>query len=161
MKLTKKNRLQLKIQKILFVVLLLVIRGLLAWLSLQHRQQFDWTQNQRNTLSQSSIKLLNKLTDPVIVNVFAQDDPTVKTAVEEILNRYQREYSDFKYKVINPDIDIEQARLDQVSQYGQVVIKYQSRSETINSLSEQAISGAIQRLSRNVQRKLVFLSGHG
>lgn len=161
MKITKNIRLQLILQKYIFVVLLLTTAGLLAWLSMQHSAQFDWTANKRNSLSQGSIDLLNTLEEPVVINVYLQGDLTVEAAVEEILKRYQREKADFKYKLINPDIDIELAQQDQVKQYGQVIIKYQGRRETITSLSEQTISSALQRLSRASERTLVFLKGHG
>lgn len=161
MKITRSVRLQLLIQKYIFVFLLLTITGLLAWLSQQHSVQFDWTANKRNTLSQGSIELLHTLQDPVVVNVYLQDNPTVKKAVEEILNRYQREKSNFQYRLINPDIDIELAQQDDIKQYGQIAIKYQGRKETISSLSEQSISSALQRLSHPAKRTLVFLKGHG
>ena len=161
MKLSKTLRLQLLIQKYIFVVLLLTVTGLLAWLSQQHSVQFDWTANKRNSLSQGSIELLHALKEPVLVNVYLQDEPTVKKAVEEILGRYQREKADFKYTLINPDIDIELAQQEGIKQYGQVIIKYQGRKESISSLSEQSISSALQRLSRPGERNLVFLKGHG
>jgi ABC-type uncharacterized transport system involved in gliding motility auxiliary subunit len=161
MKITKNMRLQLALQKYIFIILLLTVSGLLAWLSLQHSVQFDWTANKRNSLSQGSIELLHTLKEPVVVNVYLQDEPTVKKAVEEILNRYQREKADFKYKLINPDIDIELAQQDNIRQYGQVIIKYKDRRESISSLSEQSISSALQRLSRSGDRTLVFVKGHG
>jgi hypothetical protein len=67
MKITKNIRLQLIIQKYIFVVLLLTVAGLLGWLSQQHSVQFDWTANKRNTLSQGSIDLLHALDAPVAV----------------------------------------------------------------------------------------------
>ncbi|MGD2055045.1 MAG: Gldg family protein, partial [Gammaproteobacteria bacterium] len=77
MKLSKKTRLQLQLQKITFIVLLLIAVGLLGWLGNRHAVQFDWTSNKRNTLSQSSIELLQTLRDPVTVTVYVQDDETV------------------------------------------------------------------------------------
>lgn len=161
MKTSKKIRLQLQIQKWIFIILVLFIAGMLSWASQRYSVQYDVTAGQRNTLSQSSIDLLQGLVDPVQINVYIQDDPTLKTAVEEILNRYKREKDDFKFKLINPDIDIELAQLDKVTKYGQVVIKYQGRSEIVSSLSEQTLSSALQRLSYNDERSLIFLEGHG
>lgn len=158
---TKKTRLQLQIQKIIFVILILFIAGLLAWISQQHSIQFDWTNNKRNTLSQGSIDLLRTMKSPIIVNVYVQDDATVKSAIEEILSRYQREKADFNYKLINPDLDIEMAQQDNITRYGQIIIKYQGRVENISSLNEQTISSALLRLNRTDEAKLVFLSGHG
>ncbi len=161
MKLSRKTRLQLQLQKILFIGLLLTAVGLLGWLANQHAIQFDWTSNKRNTLSQNSIELLQTLDQPVQANVYIQDDATVHAAVEEILQRYQREKSDFNYRLINPDIDFESAKRDGVERYGQIIISYNNQKEHLASLSEQNISSALLRLSRPDARKLVFIKGHG
>lgn len=161
MKTSKKIRLHLQIQKWIFIILLAFIVGLLAWASQRYSAQYDVTAGQRNTLSQSSISLLQSMNAPVQINVYIQDDATLKKAVEEILNRYKREKANFNFKLINPDINIELAQLDKVTQYGQVVIKYQGRSEIVSSLSEQTLSSALQRLTYSGDRSLVFLEGHG
>ncbi len=161
MRLSRGTRLQLQLQKYIFILLLLCAAGLLAWLSNQHSMQFDWTANQRNTLSQSSIELLRALKHPVNVNVYAQNDDAVHTAVDEIMKRYQRFKPDFNYRLLNPDIDIESSQQDQISAYGQYIISYNGRKETVTSLSENTISGALLRLSRSGNERLVFLSGHG
>ena len=161
MKLSRKTRLQLQLQKIIFIALLLTAVGLLGWLSNKHAIQFDWTSNKRNTLSQSSIDLLHTLKQPVTVSVYVQDDETVHAAIKEILQRYQREKKDFKFHLINPDIDFESAQRDGVERYGEVIIKYNNNKESVASLSEQTISNALLRLSRAGDRKVVFLKGHG
>lgn len=161
MKITKNIRLLLQLQKIIFTLLLLSVVGLLAWASLKYSFQYDWTAGQRNTLSQGSINLLRSMKAPVVVNVYLQDDPTMKTAVSEILNRYKQVKDDFTFKLINPDLDIALAEQDKVTRYGQAVIKYKNRSEVITSLSEGVISSALQRLSHSGERTLLFLEGHG
>lgn len=161
MQISRLTRIQLNIQKWLFTLLLLCVLGMLAWLSTQHHTQFDWTSNKRNSLSQGSIDLLHTLSDTVTVHVYAREDESLRAAVKEILNRYKRVKDNFDYRLINPDIDIEAAQSDEVSTYGQIIIKYKGQSETINSLSEQAISGALLRLSRGNNKHIVFLTGHG
>mgnify|MGYP001822372103 CR=1 FL=1 len=161
MRLSRRTRWQLQLQKTIFIVLLLTAVGLLGWLSNQHAVTFDWTSNKRNTLSDNSIELLQTLEHPVQVSVYVQDDETVRAAVEEILQRYQRKKADFNYRLINPDIDFESAQRDGVERYGQIVIRYQNNKENVASLSEQNISSALLRLSRPGTRKLVFIKGHG
>ena len=161
MKITQHIRLQFQIQKIIFIILLLSVTGLLAWASQTYYVQYDWTAGQRNTISQGSINLLHTMNDPVVVNVYIQENPTLRTAVEEILNRYKREKRNFNFKLINPDIAIELAQLDSVTRYGQTVIKYQGRSEIISSLSEGTLTGALKRLTYAGKRSLVFIEGHG
>jgi ABC-type uncharacterized transport system involved in gliding motility auxiliary subunit len=161
MKLSRKTRLLLQLQKVIFILLLLIAVGLLGWLANQHTVQFDWTSNKRNTLSQNSINLLQTLEHPVDITVYVRDDDTVHAAVEEILQRYQREKADFSYRMINPDVDFESAQRDGIERYGQIIIKYNSNKENLASLSEQNISSALLRLSRAGSRKLVFIKGHG
>lgn len=160
MKVSKNIRLQLQVQKIVFIVLLLSVIGLIASLSQKYPLQYDWTAGQRNTISQNSIDLLKSMDYAVTLNVYIQEDVVLRSAVEEILRRYQREKANFNFKIINPDIDIELAQLDKVTRYGQAVIKYQGRSEVISSLSENVLSSALQRLSYNSERSLVFIEGH-
>jgi len=161
MKLSKSVRNQLQLQRIVFIVLLLTVMGLLAWLSKQYSVQFDWSANNRNSISQQSIDVLNTMDDDIVVNVYVQNKEAVQNAVTEILQRYQREKSNFKFKLINPDIDIALAQSDEIKQYGQVVIKYKGKKESVSSLSERTISSALLRLSHNKDRSAVYLTGHG
>ncbi|HHJ34370.1 MAG TPA: ABC transporter [Gammaproteobacteria bacterium] len=162
MKLSDKTRLQLTVQKLIFLLLFISCIGMLAWLSDHYSYQFDLTANKRHSLSESSIDLLNILDKKVTVHAYTTDDIT-KKAIIEIINRYQQVKSDFDIRLLNPDIDIEQARLDGIvmNKPYAFVIYYNDRMEPINSLSEQAISNALLRLNRRDNQQLVFLTGHG
>src|SRR5690606_736438 len=48
-----------------------------------------------------------------------------------------------------------------VSFAGEVVLEYQGRRENLRALSEQSITGALQRLSYSGEKWIVFLEGHG
>ena len=161
MRISRKVRFQLHLQKLFFIVLILAIAGMLGWLSNKHALTFDWTSNKRNSLSSSSIELLATMDGPVNVHVYLKENQTVSTAVEEILRRYQRVKPDFNFRLINPDIDFDTAQQDEVERYGQVIIQHKDKKERITSLSEQAISNALLRLSRSGDLKLSFLKGHG
>jgi ABC-type uncharacterized transport system involved in gliding motility auxiliary subunit len=161
MQINKRTRILLQVQKYIFIILLLCAAGMLAWLSTKHSSQFDWTANARNSLSKSSVALLKTLKDPVVVNVYVKNNPSISKAVTEILDRYQRVKSNFTFHLINPDIDIQQAQRDKVTATGQIIIEYEGRKETLGSLSEEKISSALLRLSRGSARKVVFLTGHG
>lgn len=162
MKLSRKSRLQLSMQKIIFLVLFISCIGMLAWLSNHYTYQFDLTANKRHSLSSDSIDLLKLLDKEVIVHAYTTDEVTQK-AIAEIISRYQLVRSDFKLKLLNPDIDIEQAQRDGIvmDKPFAFVIYYDERMEHIASLSEQAISNALLRLNRRQNQQVIFLSGHG
>ncbi len=162
MKLSNQSRLQLTIQKFIFLLLFISSIGMLAWISNYYSYQFDLTANKRHSLSSNSVDLLNTLDGAVTVNAYTSDDVT-KQAINEIISRYQRIKSDFNLRLLNPDIDIEQVQKDGVvmNKPFAFVIYYNDRMEHIDSLSEQSISNALLRLSRRDNQKVVFLSGHG
>ena len=161
MKLDKTSRFRLQLQKISFTILLLSIVGLLSWLSQHNSVQYDWSANNRNSISQKSIDILNTMDEDIVINVYIKDDEMTHKAVTEILQRYQREKNNFRFSLINPDIDIELAQQDSIKQDGQLVIKYKDKKEILSSLSESVISSALLRLSHTKARNIVFLTGHG
>ena len=162
MKLSSQSRLQLTIQKIIFLLLFICSIGMLAWITNHYTYQFDLTANKRHSLSSSSIELLNVLDKAITVHAYTMDDVTQK-AIKEIIGRYQRIKSDFNLHLLNPDIDIAKAQQDGIvmNKPFAFVIYYNNRMEHINSLSEQAISNALLRLNRRDNQQVVFLSGHG
>ncbi len=161
MQLTSKIRLQLKLQKFIFLVLFFTAIGLLAWLSNHYSTRFDLTSNQRHSLSQRSIDLLNTMHGKIIFNAYVTDN-TTRQAVDEIIQRYQKIKPDFEIHFYNPDIDFEQAKADKISLRNNIdfVIHYKNRQENIHNLSENTISNALFRLSKKDHQLIVFLSGH-
>jgi len=161
MQLSNKTRLQLKIQKFIFLFLFIFSIALLAWLSNHYTKQFDLTTNQRHSLSENSVDLLNTLDEKVTLNAYVTDAST-RQAVSVIIKRYQQIKADFELNFLNPDIDFEQAKRDEVVLNNNMafVIHYKSRHENISSLGENTISNALLRLNKKNQQSVLFLSGH-
>ncbi len=162
MKLSNKTRVQLTIQKTVFLILFISIIGMLAWITNNYNKQFDLTANKRHSLSNSSSRLLNTLDTNITVHAYTNDDIT-KKAIAEIIGRYQNIKPDFNLRLLNPDIDIAQAQQDGIvmNKSFAFVIHHNNKMEHINSLSETAISNALLRLSRHDDQQIVFLRGHG
>jgi len=162
MKLSNQSRLQLTIQKFIFLLLFISTIGMLAWVTDHYSYQFDLTENKRHSLSSNSVDLLNTLDKAVTVHAYSNDD-TTRQAIQEIISRYQRIKSDFNLRLLNPDIDIDQIRQDGVvmNKPFAFVVHYNDRMEHIDSLSEQAISNALLRLNRRDNQQVIFLTGHG
>ena len=162
MKLSNRSRLQITLQKFIFLLLFISTIGMLAWITNHYTYQFDLTANKRHSLSDSSIGLLKVLDKEVIVHAYTTDDIT-KKAISEVISRYQQVKDNFRLRLLNPDIDIDEVQKDGVvmNKPYAFVIYYNKRMEHIETLSEQAISNALLRLNRRDNQQLVFLSGHG
>lgn len=163
MQVTPRSRRLIRLNNWLFVVLLLAIVGLLAWVSTRYNYQADWTANARHSLSQASVKLLEQAKEPLTVTAFARDNRQVRDRISDIIGRYQRYKKDIRFSFVNPDTDPARTQKMGVTSDGEVVMEYGGRKEHIQSLqlSEQNVTNALQRLLRSGERWLVFLDGHG
>ena len=126
---TPEKKRNLRIQSFIFTLLFLAVIGLLAWFSTQFSFTSDWTYGQRNSLTDSSISLLKAMPEDIHVNVYLPEPSSVKPAIEELLKRYHAIKENFHYKILNPDLDIEIARAENISRYGQVTVKYNNKKQ--------------------------------
>lgn len=161
MKMSLAKRRNFRLQHILFVVLLLGFVGLLAWLSTQYSYRSDWTAGARNSLSDATIKLLKEMPDPITIRVYLQDDPAAHEGVTDLLKRYKNHDKNFNYRIVNPDLEIDLAKADKITRYGQTLVKYGKRHEIIEGLNEQSLTNALVRLNRSEKPLAIFITGHG
>jgi ABC-type uncharacterized transport system involved in gliding motility auxiliary subunit len=161
MQVTQRSRLQLRLQGLLFAVLFIGIIGMLAWLSTQYHWQADWTYGGRNTVSADTRKLLDTLQDPVSITAYVGTDELLRQQIRDLVGSYQRFKPDISLEFINPDTVPEQVRKLGITEGGAVVISYHGASENIQALGEQHLTNALLRLSRQQQRWVVFVTGHG
>ncbi len=161
MKINRKTRLQLKIQSGLFVVLFLTFISVLAWLSTQFSFSIDLTANQRNSLSEPTLRLLKSIDSPLEISAFVSPINEMKETLDGLFQRYKAKQDRIDYHSINPDLVPEKLREFNIQRDGEVVIEYQGRSENITRVSESTVTNAIARLVRQGERWVVFLEGHG
>ena len=160
MQVTNRTHLQARLQNTIFMVLLFIIMGLIAWLSIRYEIQADWTVNNRHTLSEASKKVLAELTKPIKITVYVTKDNELRSAVRELIARYQRQADNITLHFVDPFYAPNEARQQDIQNKGEVRIQYKDRTEHLQFLSEQELTAALQRLLRP-SRLAVFLEGHG
>jgi ABC-type uncharacterized transport system involved in gliding motility auxiliary subunit len=160
MQITNHTHLQARLQNTIFMVLLFTIMGLVAWLSIRYEIQADWTVNNRHTLSEASKKILAELTEPIKITVYVTKDNELRTAVQDLIARYQRQADNITLHFVDPFYAPNEARQQDIQNKGEVRIQYKERTEHLQFLSEQELTSALQRLLRP-PRLAVFLEGHG
>lgn len=163
--LNKKLRWHYLIQNGVFVILLLLLVGLLGYFTAQTRQQWDVSQNGRNSLSKASIEILQKLQDPVQVTAYATEQHVqfggIRKIITDFVALYQRAKPDLSLTFIDP---AEQPKLAQeagVQVNGEMVITFNQRRVHLTVINEQAFSNVLMRLARAEDKLIIALSGHG
>ena len=163
MEITKKNRRNLKLQNITFIVLFIVAMTLLAWLTQKYKFESDWTATQRNTLSKASIELLTKINDNISITAFARetDVSQQRTLIKALITKYQKHTDKIELAFINKEIDPTTTRTLGIRSEGEKIISIGGRTEHLVSIKEEDITHTLQRLIRSGGNKIRFLAGHG
>lgn len=161
MQVTRKSRLYLRLQNILFVVLFITAIGIFAWLSTRYNYHADWTAGARNTLSPASQAVLAGFDERITITAYARETVELRRHISELVARYQRYKPAIELSFVNPDHEPERVRELGISADGELVIAYAKRNEKLRKLNEQGLTNALQRLAHTNSRWLVFLSGHG
>jgi len=161
MQVTSQTHLRLRLQNIAFVVLFLTIVGLFASLSIRYSFRVDWTATGRHTLSPASVTLLARLSGTVKITAFAKDLEPLRRPITEFVERYRRHKSDLHLEFVNPETAPDRTRALGIRTGGEVIVEYQGRTERLTTLTEQAMTNALERLARGGERFVVFLQGHG
>ncbi|MBS0300159.1 MAG: GldG family protein [Proteobacteria bacterium] len=163
--LNKKLQQHYRAHSWLFTVLLLALVFLLGYLAQQTRQQWDVSQNGRNSLSEASIEILQKLQGPVQVTAYASEQDAqlgdIRQIIIDFIALYQRLKPDLSLTFIDP---VEQPVLAQeadVQVNGELVIRFNQKIEHLTAINEQAFSNVLMRLARGEDKRVVELSGHG
>ena len=154
-------RRRFRLQRILFLALFLGAIGLLAWLGERHVREFDWTYGGRNSLSAESLRLVERIREPIRIVAWAREDESLRERIRDLVGRYRRANPRISLRFMNPDLAPEEARAEGVEFDGELRIHLGERSERVTQLTEQAITSALQRLLRAGETIVVFLAGHG
>ena len=163
MEITNKTRRELRIQGWIFIILFLIVMGLLAWLSTRYNKELDWTATGRYTLSASSLKVLEKLEAPVNITSYASggEIAPVRQQVRDLVSRYQKVSDKLKLEFVDPMTNPDKTRELGIRTDGEMILEYQSRTEHLQMFTEEGLTNSLQRLLRNAERQIVFITGHG
>ncbi len=161
MRMNRSSRLVLRIQGLVFILAFMTVLVLIAWLSTRFVIATNWSDAGRTALSESSVRLLERLDEPVDVVVFVRPDDVLADHMQDLVRRYQDHKADFRYRVVNPDARPDLVRDFGVEGSGELILEYRGRQERVRAPSEPRISAALERIHRSDTRPIVYMSGHG
>lgn len=149
----------------LFVVLLIALTALAAYLARDYRVEHDLTRAHRNTVSAATLEVLKRLDAPVNVTAYAvakdARGDNVHRRIEEFLRPYQRAKADVTLSLVDPREQPRAAAAAGVRAPVELVLEYQRRTEHLTEFNEQAFANALMRLARGAERLVLWLDGHG
>ncbi|RLB04860.1 MAG: hypothetical protein DRG50_08180 [Deltaproteobacteria bacterium] len=145
----------------LVTTFLLAILVIIGAISVRHNVRFDLTKTKRYTLSPQSVKVLKGLKEEVRALAFYREGEARRRRAEDLLEQYVYHSRRFKYEFIDPDRHPGKAKRYEITTYGTVVVECRGRQEKVFDLTEQSLTNALIRVTRQGRKVIYFLRGHG
>lgn len=142
------------------VVVVIAIAFLLAHFADRNNRVFDVSRDARNSLTAASHEVLALLDGPIEAIALVPPALPVAAGVREFFARYQRHAPAFSLAFLDPAEDPARARTLGAN-LGEVVLRYDGRSERLERLTESTVTNALARLARGADRHVVFLAANG
>ena len=149
------------INQLIFYGLLLALVGLAAWFSTRTTHITDVTYGQRNTLTQPTQELLKSIKEPLNFVAYLSDEKVkLHEGMKKLVTKYQQFKPDTTLEIIDPNLNPERAKSDQVLTEGRVILQLGDNSEKLSSVDESSIANTLQRMLRNAIPRVIVLEGH-
>jgi ABC-type uncharacterized transport system involved in gliding motility auxiliary subunit len=146
----------------LFMVLLVVaILAITNFIISRHPVRFDLSGSGAFTLSPQTVEVLKNLKEEVRVLGFFAERSGARNQARDLFENYAHQTSKFKYELIDPDGRPEVARQHNITEYDTMILKRGAASTTFREVSESSLTSALIRISRDAQKTLYFVEGHG
>lgn len=142
----------------LLVVAIVLVAG---WFTQRFAGSIDITANQRHSIAPATQTLLRSLDMPVELIAVLDPDPQQRRGVQELVSRFQTFKPDLSLRFVNPETDPQQARDLDAAPGGELILRSSEREQRLQNLSERSLANSLQQLSRDADRNIVFITGHG
>jgi ABC-type uncharacterized transport system involved in gliding motility auxiliary subunit len=141
---------------------ILVVFGILAainYLAERHNKRWDLTAASQWTLSDQTKKVVQGLTKPVRVTVFARTEDFDRFHAR--LDEYEYLSKQLQIEYIDPEKRPSMAERLKENALGTVVLEYEGRVQRVTSDAEQDLTNGLIKVLQGSQPKVYFVTGHG
>jgi len=147
----------------ILVVAVLAILVVLNYLGSVYHKRFDLTTEKAYTLSDQTDKLVGGLKSDINVVRFAK---TPDSNFDDLLKEYHNLSAHLKYQTVDPQQKPDEAKEYGAQAMGDVIVSAGDRKQTVENaaeggLNEEALTGAILKVTQTSTKQTCFISGHG
>ena len=151
---------RLGMNSLLMVVLFATILGIINFLAARHNVRWDFSETKRFTLAPQTARLLRELPREVKATVFTGDQGPARAAYRDLFDSYKTRTAKLMVEFVDPDKKPGVARRYGLTRPDTVVLESGKQETRITSASEQELTNALIRVTRDEKKTLYFLTGH-
>jgi ABC-type uncharacterized transport system involved in gliding motility auxiliary subunit len=139
-------------------VLVIGILALINFLNTRHHKRIDFSEGGTYALSEQTRKVLENLDQEIqIVAFFSQGGEAFQNRIQE----YHYVSPKVDYEIIDPQENPGRVAQYEITRDGQIVVIGPSKREILDDYSEEKLTNAIIKVTRDLEKKVYFLTGHG
>lgn len=146
---------------VISTVLFLGILAVVALIAERHPWRVDFSDSGDFSLTEQTRNILKSIDKPVDIKAFYATGAPEQGKAKDLLDTYKYCSDKLNYEFIDPDRRPEVANNYGVRTYGTVVIEGYGKKQPIQSLTEENLTNALLKLTREGQKKIYFLTGEG
>ncbi len=135
--------------------------SVLLAISYNHNARFDLTPSQVFTMSAHSLKILDGIKKPVKILAFVRKEDPRNTFLTDLFWRMQLRQPLISSRVVDINRNPSLARAYKADSYGSVVVECEGRRKVFNNVREEYLMAAVLQVTRDVEKTLYVLRGHG
>jgi ABC-type uncharacterized transport system involved in gliding motility auxiliary subunit len=140
----------------------LVILGLVNFVSYRHHKRFDLTTEKLYTLSDQTKKVVGALTQDINIARFAK---TPNDQLNELMSEYKNLSPHIKFQNVDPTEKPDVAKEYGATRMGDVIVAAGPRHQPLEpgvdgAYSEQDVTATIMKVTRNSVKMVCFVTGH-
>jgi ABC-type uncharacterized transport system involved in gliding motility auxiliary subunit len=151
---------RLGLNSLLMVVLFATILGIVNFLAARHNVRWDFSETKRFTLAPQTARLLRDLPREVKATVFTGDQGPARAAYRDLFDSYKARTAKLTVEFVDPDKKPGVARQYGLTRPDTAVLESGKQETRITSASEQELTNALIRVTRDEKKTLYFLTGH-
>lgn len=145
------------VMTIAFIAILVFINILAT----RNHTRWDLTAEKTFSLSPETIKIIQALDQPVeITGFFGRENRSGQDELASRLKEYTSRSNLITYRFIDPDVEPLVARRYEITSYGTIVFESGDRRQQTTATDEQALTGALVKVTQEAVPTIYFLTGH-
>lgn len=147
----------------LIALAFLGILVILNYLASRHNEKWDLTAEKAFTRSEQTLKVLKGLQQDVAVTAFFsdRDESEEFQRMKQLLDDYADQTTRLKVSFADLDKNPVLAKQQNIREYGTTLFQSGDQTYRITETSEEAVTNALVRVTRQAKKTICFLAGHG
>lgn len=154
------------VNMVVMIMIFLAVLSVVAFLTTKYRARLDLTEARRYTLSEQTRKILKSLKKDIRVLAFYRSSgdafhEKARQTMQDMLTEYSANSPRLTYEFVDPDKKPGMASKYGVTAYRTTLLLCEGRQEVIGMETEEVLTNAMLKVTREKTKTIYFLKGHG